>query len=127
MSASRALSAGPRQLAPQFDANPVQKLDLPPVASFPAELIRLAKLSIRDPSWGGAPMAHDEWTKTLPDGKIGKYIYDEIAEVCSASVAIGEYSKSRSNLAGPLTREQVEELFVHEVQRLTARRSAGHS
>jgi hypothetical protein len=72
-------------------------------------------------------MAHDEWTKSLPDGRVAKYIYDEIAEVCSATVQIGEYSKSRSSLKGPLTREQVEELFVHEVQRLTSRRSAGHS
>jgi hypothetical protein len=72
-------------------------------------------------------MAHDEWTKRLPDGRVAKYIYDEVAEVCSASVEIGEYSKSRSNLTGPLTREQVEELFVHEVQRLAGRRSASHS
>jgi hypothetical protein len=62
-------------------------------------------------------MAHDEWTKTLPDGRVAKYIYDEIAGVCSASLEIGEYSKSRSSLRGPLTREQVEELFVHEVRR----------
>jgi hypothetical protein len=56
-------------------------------------------------------MAHDEWTKSLPDGRVAKYIYDEIAEVCSASIEIGEYSKSYSSLAGPLTREQVEELL----------------
>ena len=61
-------------------------------------------------------MAHDEWTKTLADGRVAKYIYDEIAQVCSASIEIGEYAKSYSSLAGPLTREQVEELF--EVRRL---------
>jgi hypothetical protein len=69
-------------------------------------------------------MAHDEWTKTLPDGRVAKYIYDEIVEVCSASIKIGEYSKNHSNLKGPLTREQVEELFVHDVR---ARRSASQS
>jgi hypothetical protein len=63
-------------------------------------------------------MAHDEWIKSLPDGSVAKYIYDEIAEVCSASVEIREYSKSYSSLAGPLTREQVEELF--EVRRLAS-------
>jgi hypothetical protein len=72
-------------------------------------------------------MAHDEWTKTLPDGRVVKYIYDEIVEVCSASIEIGEYSKSQSNLKGPLTREQVEELFVCEVRGITARRSASQS
>jgi hypothetical protein len=71
-------------------------------------------------------MAHDEWTKSLPDGRVAKYIYDEIVEVCSASIEIGDYSRSRSNLKGPLTREQVEELFLHEL-RLAARRSARHS
>jgi hypothetical protein len=71
-------------------------------------------------------MAHDEWTKTLPDGRVAKYIYDEIVEVCSATIQIGDYSRSRSNLKGPLTREQVEELFRHE-ERLAARRSASHS
>jgi hypothetical protein len=63
-------------------------------------------------------MAHDEWTKSLQDGRIAKYIYDEIAEVCSASIQIGEYSKSYTNLTGPLTREEVEELF--EVRRLAS-------
>lgn len=63
-------------------------------------------------------MAHDEWTKSLQDGTVAKYIYDEIANVCSASIQIGEYSKSYSNLTGPLTREQVEELF--EVRRLAS-------
>ena len=72
-------------------------------------------------------MAHDEWTKSLPDGRVAKYIYDEIAEVCSARLEVGEYSRSHSNLKGPLTREQVEELFLHEARGLTARRSAGHS
>ena len=69
-------------------------------------------------------MAHDEWTKSLPNGKVAKYIYDEIADVCSARIEIGEYSKSRSSLKGPLTGEQVEELFVHEVRRFMGRRSA---
>ena len=59
-------------------------------------------------------MAHDEWTKTLPNGMVAKYIYDEVAGVCSATVEVGEYSKSRSNLLGSLTREQVEELFVRQ-------------
>lgn len=70
-------------------------------------------------------MAHDEWTKSLPDGRVAKYIYDEIVEVCSATIEIGDYSRSRCNLKGPLTREQVEELFLHEV-RLASRRSASH-
>jgi hypothetical protein len=39
-------------------------------------------------------MAHDEWIKSLPDGRVAKYIYDEVAEVCSASIGIGEYSKN---------------------------------
>jgi hypothetical protein len=69
-------------------------------------------------------MAHDEWTKSLPDGRVAKYIYDEIAQVCSASIEIGGYAKSYSSLKGPLTREQVEELFVHDVR---ARRSASQS
>ena len=72
-------------------------------------------------------MPHDEWTKSLPAGRVAKYIYDEIAEVCSARIEIGDYSKSRSNLPGPLTREQVEELFVHEVRQFMGRRSANHS
>ena len=72
-------------------------------------------------------MAHDEWTKSLPDGRVAKYIYDEVAGVCSASLEIGDYAKSRSSLIGPLTREEVEELFIHEVGRLPARRSANHS
>jgi hypothetical protein len=72
-------------------------------------------------------MAHDEWTKSLPDGRVAKYVYDEIAEVCSATIQIGGYLKSRSSLPGPLTREQVEQLFVHDVRRLAARRTAGHS
>jgi hypothetical protein len=63
-------------------------------------------------------MAHDEWIKSLQHGRVAKYIYDEIAEVCSASIEIGEYSKSYSSLAGPLTREQVEELF--EVRQLAS-------
>jgi hypothetical protein len=72
-------------------------------------------------------MAHDEWTKNLPDGRVAKYIYDEVAEVCAATIEIGEYSKSRSSMKGPLTREQVEELFLHEVRGRTSGRSAGHS
>ena len=65
-------------------------------------------------------MAHDEWLKTLPDGRVAKYIYDEIAEVCSASIEIGEFSKSRSSLKGPLTRDEVEALFANEVRQRTA-------
>jgi hypothetical protein len=72
-------------------------------------------------------MAHDEWTKHLPDGRVAKYIYDEIAGICSATIHIDEYSKSRSSLNGPLTREEVEKLFVNEVQQRAARRSAGRS
>lgn len=72
-------------------------------------------------------MAHDEWTKHLPDGRVAKYIYDEIAGVCSATIQIDEYSKNRSSLNGPLTREEVEQLFVHELQQRAARRSAGRS
>lgn len=81
---------------------------------------------IENPFRCRAPMAHDEWTKSLPDGRVAKFIYDEVAEVCSATVEVGEFSKSRSSLKGPLTREEVEELFVHDLRRLSGRRSAGH-
>jgi hypothetical protein len=63
-------------------------------------------------------MPHDEWTKSLSDGKIVKYIYDEVAEVCSASIEIGQHFKSsRTNLPVPLTREQVEALFQRTIAR----------
>ena len=65
-------------------------------------------------------MAHDEWMKTLADGKVAKYVYDEVAEVCSAGIKIGAFSRSRSSLKGPLTRDEVEALFANEVRRLTA-------
>jgi hypothetical protein len=29
---------------------------------------------------------HDEWTKSLSGGKIVQYTYDEVAEICSASI-----------------------------------------
>jgi hypothetical protein len=62
-------------------------------------------------------MPHDEWTKSLADGRVAKYVYDEVAGVCSVSIVIGEYVKSHSNLEGPLTREQVEALFDREIRR----------
>jgi hypothetical protein len=62
-------------------------------------------------------MPHDEWTKSLPDGRVAKFVYDEIVEVCSASIKIGQFVRSRSSLKGPLTREEVEALFAHEMQR----------
>jgi hypothetical protein len=71
-------------------------------------------------------MAHDEWTKSLSDRTVAKYIYDEIAEVCSATIEIGEYVRSRCNLKGPLTREEVEELFAFEM-RLKTRRAENPS
>ena len=61
-------------------------------------------------------MPHDEWTKNLPNGRPAKFIYDEVVEVCSATVQIGEYVKSRSSLKGPLTREEVEALFEFAVR-----------
>jgi hypothetical protein len=54
-------------------------------------------------------MPHDEWTKRLSDGRVATYIYDEIVEVCSVSIKIGQLVRSHSDLKGPLTREQVEE------------------
>jgi hypothetical protein len=81
---------------------PVRELDLPPVESFPTRNVYVwPTLDSTSQSDCGAPMAHDEWTKSLPDGRVAKYIYDEIVEVCSASIRIGEYSKSYSNLKGP--------------------------
>jgi len=60
---------------------------------------------------------HDEWTKNLSNGRIVKYIYDEIGGVCSASIEIGEHFKSsRTNMRGPLTREQIEALFFREIR-----------
>ncbi len=57
--------------------------------------------------------AHSEWTKTLPNGKRAKFIYDEVAGVCSIVVYVdGSRVLSRSDLPGPLTREEVELLFL---------------
>jgi len=61
---------------------------------------------------------HDEWTKRLSDGRIVRYTYDEIVEICSASIEfVGRgFKSSRTNIRGPLTREQVEALFVRETR-----------
>ena len=62
---------------------------------------------------------HDEWTKSLPDGRIVKFTYDEVADVCACTLEIDEYFKSsRTNLHGPLNREQVEALFHRQTHRL---------
>lgn len=55
--------------------------------------------------------AHDEWSKTLANGKNAKYIYDEIVGVCSIVVEVdGVRVFSRADLPGPMTREEVEAL-----------------
>ncbi len=61
---------------------------------------------------------HDEWTKRLSDGTIVQYNYDEIIESCSASIEfVGQdFKSSRTNIRGPLTREQVEALFFREIR-----------
>jgi hypothetical protein len=61
---------------------------------------------------------HDEWTKSLSDGSIVQYTYDEIAEICSASIEfVGrDFKSSCTNIRGPLTREQVEALFFRETR-----------
>lgn len=60
---------------------------------------------------------HDEWTKRLPDGTVAKFVYDEVAGVCSVMLEIGAYFRSiRTNVRGPLTRDQVEALFVREIR-----------
>jgi hypothetical protein len=61
---------------------------------------------------------HDEWTKQLADGRTVRYVYDEIARVWSASIEfVGRGFKStRTNVRGPLTREQVEGLFFREIR-----------
>jgi hypothetical protein len=57
--------------------------------------------------------AHREWTKALPNGKRAKFIYDEIAGICSVVVYVnGSRVLSRADLAGPLTKEQVELMFL---------------
>ena len=59
---------------------------------------------------------HAEWTKSLSNGRAVMYCYDEINGISSASIEIGKYFKSsRTNLPGPLTREQVEALFLREI------------
>lgn len=59
---------------------------------------------------------HDEWTKCLPDGTTVRYVYDGVADVYAASVEfVGQdFRSSRTNLRRPLTRAQVEALFVRE-------------
>jgi hypothetical protein len=61
---------------------------------------------------------HDEWTKSLPGGRIVQYIHDEIGEICSASIEfVGQdFKSSCTNIRGPLTREQVEALFFRETR-----------
>ena len=61
---------------------------------------------------------HDEWKKRLQDGRTVRYIYDEIAGVCSASIEfVGQGFKStRTNVHGPLTRQQVEAIFFRETR-----------
>jgi hypothetical protein len=61
---------------------------------------------------------HDQWTKSLSDGSIVQYTYDEIAELCSASIEfVGQdFKSSCTNIRGPLTREQVEAPFFRETR-----------
>ena len=74
-------------------------------------------------------MQYDEWVKTLPDGRMVKFVNQEVTEDSAfliAQVAGNEvaYSVLLTKVRNPLSREEVESHFKGELSRTSFRRSS---
>lgn len=74
-------------------------------------------------------MQYRDWIKTLADGRMVKFAYQEVAEgsaFLTAQVAGSEvvYSVILTNVRNPLNREEVESHFEGELSKASFRRSS---